>query len=285
MGYHFVKISDKEFVKYLYKKLKEDEVTGLSAQIAYFLLLSIIPFLIFGITLLAYLPISTHYVIDLFKNIAPIEMFELVQNAITSVLDTKRGDILSMSILMTLWTASNGINAIIKALNKAYNAVENRGFILNRLISVLLVLGLVSAVGIALILSVFGNLIGKYLFSYLGVPHSFLIFWNIARILGSFALLVLIFALLYFIAPNKKLKWKEIFAGSIFAAIGWVLVSLVFSFYVNNFGNYSATYGSLGGVIILMLWLYLSGMILIIGGEINATAEYFRQEGLKRETA
>lgn len=268
----------KRFIKLLVENFYEDEVTGLSAQLAYFLLLSIFPLMIFGITLLAYMPISTPGVLNSFNKIVPGDTFQLIEGVIVSVLETKRGDILSLSILITLWTASNGMSAIIRSLNKAYNVKNGRGFIYNKLISILLVLGIVSAIGIALVLSVFGNVIGKYIFTYFGLKESFLFFWSIIRILGSFIILLVVFALLYLIAPNKRLKIQEIYVGTIFAALGWVLVSFLFSFYVNNFGNFSSTYGSLGGVIVLMIWLYLSGMILILGGEINATLYYLNGE-------
>lgn len=273
-------VKPKTFVKYLIIRSKEDEITGLSAQLAYFLLLSAFPLLIFAITLLGYLPISSDEVLDLFNNImhiAPEDTYKMIEEMIVSVFEVKRGDVLSISIIITLWTASNGMKAIIRALNKAYNIKESRGFFHNRLIALLMIFAIIIAIAVALILSVFGNLIGNFLFLYFELELSFLRIWDITRYIISFLLLLVLFALLYFIAPNKKLKWREIYIGTVFAAIGWIGVSWVFSFYVNNFGDYSATYGSLGGVVVLMVWLYISSAILILGGEINALIQYFKK--------
>lgn len=273
-------VKPKTFAKYLIIRSKEDEITGLSAQLAYFLLLSAFPLLIFAITLLGYLPISSDEVLDLFNNImhiAPEDTYKMIEEMIVSVFEVKRGDVLSISIIITLWTASNGMKAIIRALNKAYNIKESRGFFHNRLIALLMIFAIIIAIAVALILSVFGNLIGNFLFLYFELELSFLRIWDITRYIISFLLLLVLFALLYFIAPNKKLKWREIYIGTVFAAIGWIGVSWVFSFYVNNFGDYSATYGSLGGVVVLMVWLYISSAILILGGEINALIQYFKK--------
>lgn len=268
------------FIKYLIIRSREDEITGLSAQLAYFLLLSVFPFLIFVITLLGYLPISSKEVLHLFNNmlhIAPEDTYEMIEEIIISVFEVKRGDVLSISIIITLWTASNGMKAIIRALNKAYNIKESRSFFHNRLIALLMIFAIIIAIGVALILSVFGNLIGNFLFLHFQLDLFFLRIWDITRYMISFLLLLALFALLYFIAPNKRLGWEDVYIGTIFAAIGWIIVSWIFSFYVDNFGNYSTTYGSLGAVIVLMIWLYISSAILILGGEINALIGYFKK--------
>lgn len=271
----------KIFIKYLIERSKEDEIVSLSAQLAYFLLLSIFPSIIFGITLLGQLPISSNDILNLLYNmsyIVPRDTYVLIENIILSVFNTRRGEnVLSISIIMSLWSASNGMKAIIRSLNKAYNIKEDRGFLYSRLISIFLVFAVVTAIIIALILSVFGNLIGNFMYLYFHLEASFLQFWDITRYGISILLLFVLFILLYCIAPNKKLRCKEVYIGTIFAVVGWIMVSSLFSYYVDHFGNYSAIYGRIGGIIVLMIWLYLSSMILILGGEINAILECLRK--------
>jgi len=108
-------------------------------------------------------------------------------------------------------------------------------------------------------------------------PEDFLALWDVFRYFIILCVMVLIFAALYRYTPSKRLSWREVFPGSVFATIGWVIVSVGFSFYVNNFGNYSRLYGSIGAVIILLTWLFLTSIIIILGGEVNATLAFDRE--------
>lgn len=272
----------KEFIKSLIKRAQEDEIVSLSAQLAYFLLLSIFPSIIFGITLLGQFPISSNDILNLLHNVSyivPQDTYILIKSMVLSVFQmSQKGNALSLSIIMSLWSASNGMKAIIRALNKAYNVKEDRDFLHNRFVSIFLVFSVVMAIIIALLLSVFGNFIGNFIYFYFDLEVHFLRFWDITRYGTSVLLLFILFMLLYCLAPNKKLRCREVYKGTIFAVIGWIIVSYLFSYYVDHFANYSATYGSIGGVIVLMIWLYLSSMILILGGEINATLQWFKKK-------
>ena len=123
---------------------------------------------------------------------------------------------------------------------------------------------------VALLLPVFGKQIGVFLFTELGIFEQFIKVWNMFRWVISSIVLFIVFIMLYWIAPNKKIKCVSVLPGAVFATIGWVAVSFVFSFYVDKLSNYTTTYGSLGGIIVLMSWFYLSGWMIIMGGEINA---------------
>lgn len=262
------------FIKELFYRFFHDEIIGLSAQLAYFFLLSLFPFLIFLITLIGYLPISVDDLLGLVSRFAPGETMNLIESNLRQILEEPRGDLLSFGVIATIWSASNGINAIIRAMNRAYDVTENRPFLLSRLVAIFLTIAMIGVIIIALLLPVFGKAIGIFIFSHLGISDSFIAIWDFFRIMISFFVMVVVLAILYYFAPNKRLQFKEVWYGAFFATIGWQLVSLAFSYFVLNFGNYTATYGSLGGIIVLMIWFYLTAMVIILGGEINAIIRF-----------
>ena len=178
--------------------------------------------------------------------------------------------LLSFSVIGTIWSASHGLNAIIKAFNRAYNVTETRSYFIARGMSIMLTFAMIFVFLVALFLPVFGKQIGMFLFSEFGISEQFIKVWNMSRWVISSSVLFIVFIMLYWIAPNKKITCVSVLPGAVFATIGWVAVSFLFSFYVDKISNYTTTYGSLGGIIVLMVWFYLSGWIIIMGGEINA---------------
>jgi membrane protein len=259
-----------QIAKELFKRFKEDEISSLAAELAYFFLLSLFPFLIFLMNLLAYLPLSSDVVLDFVAQYAPGNTMKLIENNVRHIIETQNVTLLSFGVIGTIWSASNGINAIVRAFNKAYQVEENRHFLVARLMSILLTFAMILVILVALLLPVFGREIGLFIFQAFGFTEVFLTIWNTIRWLLSAVILCIVFTGLYFIAPNKRMKISEAYPGALFATVGWIVVSLLFSYYVGNFGNFSVTYGSLGGVIILLIWFYLSAVIIILGGEINA---------------
>ena len=260
----------KNLLKLLWHRIEEDDITGLSAQLAYFFLLSLFPLLIFIFTLLPYLHIPYHDILGSIREFAPPQTMELIEKNVNYVMNNRNGGLLSIGIIGTIWSASNGIHALVRAFNKAYNVTESRSFIVSRGMAILLTLGMILVFIVAVLLPIFGREIGVFLFSYLGFKSEFLKIWDMLRLVVSALILFLIFTGLYWIAPNVKLRCKSAFPGAAFATIGWILSSYALSFYVGNFGNFSLTYGSIGAIIVLLIWLYISGFIIIIGGEINA---------------
>ena len=236
---------------------------------AYFFLLSLFPLLIFLVTLVPYLPITQQDILNVVRDFAPGETMKLIETNIYEITQ-RNGKLLSFGIIATLWSASNGINAVVKAFNKAYDVKETRHFIIARGMAILLTFAMIFVFVLALLLPVFGRQIGFFISSEFGLSGQFLAIWNMIRWLVSPFILFVVFTGLYWIAPNKKLKCISVVPGAIFATVGWVLSSLAFSYYVSSFGNFSATYGSIGAIIVLMIWFYISGIIIILGGEINA---------------
>lgn len=263
----------KNFFLELYRRFLTHGVTDLAAQLSYYFLLAIFPFLIFAFTVLAYTSLSSEDVLNLIAQYVPLNSMEIVERNVRNVLDVERGGLLSISIIVALWSASNGSHAIIRALNKAYDVEESRPYIIARLVAIVLTFAMIGVILIALILPVFGRTISLYLFSFLGLSDSFIFFWEFFRWVISFYVIFIVFCFLYYFAPNRKMAIKNVWLGAFIATIGWQATSFGFSFYVSNFSNFTNTYGSLGGVIGLMLWFFIMSILLILGGEINATRE------------
>lgn len=254
----------------LIKKIIKDDIFALSSQLAYSLLLSFFPFLIFLITIVGYSNIKVADIMNNIKTFIPYEVYGLVHKTVTEVMNKKNGGLLSLSLILTIWSASSGFNAVIKGLNKAYNEKECRNIIVSQIVSIIFTLILVVIIMVTIFLLVFGESTGHILAKLVGLNNLFYMFWYFIRYIIIISIMICVFSLLYIYAPCKKHRIKEVLPGGIFSAVGWILTSLCFSFYINNFSNYSRLYGSLGAVIILMLWLLISSFIIILGGEINS---------------
>lgn len=257
-------------LRLLWHRIEEDDIPGLSAQLAYFFLLSLFPLLIVIFSLLPYIPIHHQDMLGMIRDFAPAEAMDLIEKNVKFIMNHRSGGLLSFGIIGTIWSASNGINAVVRAFNKAYNVKESRSFIVARGTAILLTFGMILVFILAIILPIFGREIGLFIFSQLGYTKQFIKLWDTLSLLVSAIILFLIFTGLYWIAPNVKLRCRSAFPGAAFATLGWIISSMGLSFYVGNIGHYSLTYGSIGAIIVLMIWLYISAFIIILGGEINA---------------
>ncbi|NKE06045.1 YihY/virulence factor BrkB family protein [Bacillus selenatarsenatis] len=251
-------------------ELKKDRATGLAAQQAYYYMLALFPLLILLIAIVPYLNIDPQKAMNVVNSLLPSQSAELLRDNVVKLVSERNGGLLTFGIIGTIWSASNGMNAFIRAMNIAFDVEETRSFIKARLISIMLTFGLILAFVVALLLPVFGKVILDTVESIIQIPEPYDIVFNIVRWIIAIVVMSAVLAGLYRLAPNKHYPFKHVIPGAIFATIVWQLISLGFSFYVSNFGNYSATYGSIGGVIVLMLWLFLTGLALVLGGEINA---------------
>lgn len=269
----------KGFIQYIISSMKRVDITGSGAQLAFFFLLSFFPLLIFLVTLLPYLNLRQDQVFEFMDDIMPDEIFTMAQSILGEVLQTQNGGLLSIGVVGTLWSASRGVHALIRSLNRAYDVEGKKNFI-NRFWSLIFTIGFVVIILIALLLPVFGQQILNLVMTYLTIDWHLGRVWTFVRWIMPPLLIWVLLLLMYWIVPNTnpRIKFFSVWPGAIFSTVGWLALTYGFSFYINNFGNYSATYGSIGGVIILMLWLYFTGMILIFGGIINSTR-------LKREQA
>ena len=268
------------FLDQLGFRFTDDNVSSIGSQLAYYAVLSIFPFIIFLLNIIRYTPLASTEILNSLVSVLPLDTQTIITDIVTGIIDGSSGTLLSVSALAGLWTASYGIMHLIKAINKAYDYEEQRSFIKLRLVSMFFTLVLSVLIILVFISLVFGEVIGQKLFTVMHGSSLFEIIWPILRIGIALLFMFIAFILLYKFAPafpkGSRMTIKETLPGSIFVTVGWSIASFIFSFYVNNFGKYSVTYGSLGGVIVFLIWLYLSSIIVVLGGEVNATAEYFK---------
>lgn len=265
--------------------MDDDELIALSSQLSYSFVLAFFPFLIFLMTVIGFLRLDSQQVLIFLETLLPDEIYILIQNIVRYVIDSREGSLLSLSLFLSIWSSSAGFRAIMRGLNKAYNVVDTRHYIAKIILSILYTVGLVLMLVLMLILVVFGGVIGdlfvKFFVDYIDV-NIVLNSWYLIRYTFIIVLMISVFAVIYYYVPvvkNKKLS--NVLPGAIFTTIGWIVVSMGFTYYVNNLSSYSALYGSIGAVIVLMIWLFLTSMIILLGGEINAILSKKNLEILK----
>lgn len=266
------------FLGNLYRRFTDDDILALGAQMAYYLVLSFFPFLVFLIALISYSPVSSRQVLEGLLGILPEEAYVLVRDTLEEIGGRRNGGLASISGVLSLWFASNGIGAIITGLNKAYDEREKRSFIRVKMISLFFTLLLSIAIVFSFTLLIFGGVIKRSLIDGLSLTPFYQALWDIGRYVFIVSVILLIFIFLYRYTPSRRMRWREVVPGAIFSTAGWLVTSLGFAYYVDHFGHYSTFYGSIGGVVILLIWLYFSAVIILIGGELNAALVYDGRE-------
>ncbi|MGV8905283.1 MAG: YihY/virulence factor BrkB family protein [Acetobacterium sp.] len=279
-------MKNKQFLallKDLYVRFMNDDLISVGAQITYFLLLSLSPFLIFLITLISFTPIVDFQKnLDVLGTIMPANAYEILRSIIDQTVANRSGALLSFGIILALWFSTSGVDYLIRGINKAYDQEETRPFLKLKAVSLLITLELTFVIIASMILIVFGKILGTQFFHFLGYSEIFLMIWSYLRLIIALIAVILFFVSLYYSAPNRHVTIKEVFPGAIIASLSWVIVSLAFSFYADNLGNYTTVYGSLGGIFALLAWMHLSSIIILMGAEINASL-LFSKSGIKKE--
>lgn len=269
----------RELAKRVWKEIQEDEVFGRAAELSYYFLLALFPFLIFLTSILGLvLGSGSNTRQTLFEYLArmmPPSAYQLISQTMTEVSAASSGGKISFGILAALWAASNGMTAITTSLNSAYDVEETRPWWKQRLTAIALTMALSVLIISSLILVVAGGWIADWLAASFGLGSTFPLAWKIVQWPIVLFCIILAFALIYYFAPDlREQKWTWLTPGAAIGVALWLLVSIAFRVYLNFFDSYSATYGSLGAVIILMLWLYFTGIAVLIGGEINSEIEH-----------
>ena len=271
MNYHWIgALKFKELAVRTWREANEDNILGRAAELAYYFLLALFPMLIFLTSLVGFLPGLREAIFTALGKFVPGEAMRLVSETISDVTRHRSGGLISFGVLGALWAASGGVSAVMGTLNAAYDAREERSFWKIRLIAISLtvMLALLVVGGTALVM--FGDRFAVWFGERLGMGPSFTVIWGVIHYLVGLALLFLGLELIYYFGPNVEQDWKWVTPGAVFAVVSMVVASLLFSLYLRFAPDYSATYGSLGAVIVLMLWLYLMGAVILIGGEVNA---------------
>lgn len=262
-----------EVLKRAGRKALDDDCLGLAGQLAYFTLFSLFPFLLFLVALAGLVIDDPATLLETLtqrmRGFLPGDAVGLLDGYIDLTLRNARPGVLVFGILATFWSSWAAADAIVKAVNRAYGLRETRPWWRLWGISVLMVLGFVLVVG-SLALVVFGPEVGAYFQSLIGLPEIFLALWDIVRWVGAFLAVSLAHTLLYYVAPNARVPFKWITPGG-FAATVLILVSSVgLNVWVSNLGRYDQVYGQVGAIMVLMLWLYVTGLMVLIGAEMNA---------------
>jgi membrane protein len=258
------------------KRFVADDCSGLAQQVAFSALLAFIPSVVLLIGLLGLFGNSAFDSVERFVgSVAPHGVISMIDLARKDAARSKSGSAIAVvvGILAALWAASGAMGAVIKAVNRAYEEDETRPFWRVRLIALLLVVatGLVTA-GMFLLI-VFGGSLGDAIVRRTTLGHSFSTFWNIARWPIAFAAVLLFFALVYYLAPAMKHRWRWISAGSLVGSLMWLVLSGLFALYTSFSSSYDRTYGSLAGAIVLLLWLNYSAWAILFGAELNGELE------------
>jgi membrane protein len=269
------------FLAQLWREMDEDNVWNGAAALGFYLTLAVFPTMIFLMALVPYLPVAhvDQAIMDLLHQVLPARTAEMFAGVVSEVASERRGGVLTFGIAAALWASSTGMYAVMQQMNIAYDVDERRGFIRARATALGLSLLFVVLVIGAFSLVVLGGVIQDWIGRRLGVSDTLLNFFIVFRWVVIVLALLVAIALIYDRAPSRRRRFALLTRGTIIATASLLIASLAFRVYVTNFGNYSATYGSIGAVIVLMLWFYLAGLVMLVGAEIDSLAEARSQSG------
>lgn len=274
--YFSIPISWSELLRRTYRESMADDVFGLAAQLAYYFFLALFPAMLCLLALASLLPIDhlMDEVVAAIGSLAPPEIVPLIRDQIIQIAQGQQGGLFTIGFLAALWSSSAALVAIIGALNRAYDIDEGRPWWKVRLTAIGLTVGVALFVLLALTIFIAGPGIGSALAAHFGLGEAFQTTWNILQWPVALLFMMVAVGLVYYYAPDADQDWVWITPGSAVATLLWAVASLGFRFYVTTFGNYTEAYGALAGVILLLLWFYISGIALLIGAEMNAEIEH-----------
>ena len=272
------KLTIKKFVKEMYYRLMYDEISLLSANLSYYFILSLFPMLIVALALTPYFKIDQQFLLEKIHSFAPGDLGDYLFDMVSEVLNNKNNTIITVGIVFTLWSASSGIYGIIIAFNNAFRVRDGRIWIVTKFISVVITALFLVGMFVVLALVVFGKQLTYLLFHKFNLDEGFYNLWSVLNYSFPILFIFIVFVFLYIMGPNLKLKAISIIPGAIFSTISWTLVSRLFGYYIDHFSSYIKTYGTIGAFMAFIIWLYITGYILIIGAEINAIFHNYRVE-------
>ena len=276
LAYFESTLSWPQLLRQTYREMMDDDALGLAAQLAYYFFLALFPAILCVIALASFLPLQnfTDEMVAAAGRFAPAEMLNVIRDQMTRLANGNDGGIFTLGLLGALWSSSAAMVAMIGAMNRAYDIEEGRPWWKVRLTAMALTVSLAVFVVFSFGLIVIGPQVADMLAARFGFGAAFSVSWKVLQWPVAFALITTGIALIYYYAPDAEQDFAWITPGSLIAATLWVIGSLAFRYYVVTFGNYEATYGTVAGVILLMLWFYLSGLVLIIGAEASAEIEH-----------
>lgn len=269
--------------KRVWVQFEEANLLAWSGYLAFSFLLSLFPLLILLTGVAPYLEVSPSQVMNLLFRYAPPEAASLLRNTVQEIFGKPKAGLISFGALFAIWSASRGFLAIIRALNHAHGVEEDRSFIRLYLTALWLLLTAGGLLFTNLVLVALGPVASAFLAAYVPGGEVWSLAWDVTRWILQLSLALLMLALIYYFAPACHNGWHWISPGAMLALVIWVLASIGFTLYVQNFGNYGSVYGSLGAVIVLMLWFQITGNVIILGGVVNAEIAKAWKDTAKRQ--
>ena len=262
------------------KEANDDNSLGLAAELSYYFLLALVPAIVCVVALASFLPPQTiQDTIESLRRFAPGDVVDIVRDQLTALANRSNQGIFTFGLLFALWSSSAAMVSVTSALNRAYDIEEARPWWKVRLTAILLTLGVAIFVVVAFGLVLIGPTVADYLARSLGFGALFTTLWDVLRWPFAFALMTLGLGLIYYFGPDAEQDWEWVTPGAVVGTALWLIASVGFKIYVTRFGTYNETYGSLGGVMVLMLWFYISGLAILIGAEMNAEIEHASPHG------
>lgn len=279
----FPQLRELQFSKVMIRTVKEfidDEMSTYASALAYQMLFSLFPFLLFLIALIGFLHLPDFFtwLREQAAYVLPALALDQV-NPIIDQLQQSKGGLLSVGIVVALWTASAGVRLMMSAMNAAYDVPEERPAWKRIPLSIAYTVGFAGLLLTVAALMVVGPQVMNWLAEQIGMEYFIVTLWTIARWPLIVILLMISVALIYFVMPDVKQSFRFITPGSVLAVVVWIVASIGFGIYVKNFADYNAMYGSIGAIIVLLLYFYISAAVLLFGAEMNAVIEHMSAEG------
>lgn len=259
-----------ELASETWRAIRKHNCLGRAAELAFYFLLALFPLLIVLLNVISFMPGAQEIVLFGLSQLMPPSANRIVETWVEDVFANRSGGLLSFGLLFSLWAAATGMGALIAALNSAYEVEEGRPFWKTQLAALGLIMAVCLLVITGAVIITFGDPLASGLANLVGHQKTIGTIWIVVRYLTGLVMLIAGMVVIYLFAPNVKQRWTWIVPGALFAVVTFVVASYLFSLYIRYASSYNATYGSLGAVVVLMLWLYLMGLITYIGGEINA---------------
>jgi Predicted membrane protein len=262
------------------KEFLDDEMSTYASALAYQMLFSLFPFLLFLIALIGFLHLPDFFSWLRLQSelVLPPQALEQV-NPVIDQLQQSKGGLLSVGIVIALWTASAGVRLMMSAMNAAYDVPEGRPVWKRIPLSIIYTVGIAGMLLVAAALMVLGPQVMEWIAAQVGMQEVIVTVWTILRWPAIIILMMVAVALIYYVMPDVKQQFRFITPGSVLAVVVWIVASLGFAYYVKTFADYNAMYGSIGAIIVLLLYFYISAAVLLLGAEMNAVIEHMSSEG------
>lgn len=275
-GFTRLPLTWRELLTRTVKELVADNGLGLAAQLAYYFFFSLFPAVLVGIALASFFPLE-HFldrIVGALGGVVPPDVIGIIQDQIRKISEGNSGGILTLGLAVALWSSSAAIMGLIDALNRAYDIEEARPWWKVRLLALRLTLALAAFVLVAFALVLVGPTAAEYIARATGLGPVFAWTWKILQWPLVLILVSLSAGFVYYFAPDAEQEWVWVTPGAVLASLLWLAASLGFKYYVMHFGTYTETYGAIGGAMVLLLWFYLSGLVMLVGAELNAELEH-----------